>query len=526
MTTIIDRNIKTATITVAGETTAATVINRARLGNSTEDISYSPNGTFGGQFIILDGYDVLLLPPMGAGSRGPQKLFDVRGLNITGAPRGLAFLESEKLFVLNDLRRRSTLLLANLKGGAAGERTIQYPEGFAPEQVEGLDAMAGPSLNLRSGETLALAALRFTPALESRLEILTRFGDTYRTSREVIPPDPVGTSFVAGAAFRSGSGARREAGFVVGADNIVYLLDAVGNVIASAEVPEALSIEGVAQTETGAVFAADVAAGRLFAFDQALRRTPELDRDYHIGFGLFSPLGLAWDAEAGRHLVLATSAATGAPQVAGVSSALNSAEQFIDLAAQNFGRGRRMAYLADEGLLAVAHNRSPRAILLFNAKGQLAETIDVSAAGSPSALAYIPSTREFAVRVTEAGLATVLFIFSRDGKLTRKVDLSNTGLKSVVALTHFGAPRGDFGVGRFLVLDGPLTDADPATNRAVITDLDGNLLSEFDTRKSLGVLAPGDVAEITTGENAGALSIIDRSSNELVVFTLNSVFQI
>lgn len=216
--------------------------------------------------------------------------------------------------------------------------------------------------------------------------------------------------------------------------------------------------------------------------------------------------------------MLSTSAATGAPQVAGVSTALDSAEQFIDLAAQNFPRDRRMAYLADEELLAVAHQRSPRAILLFNAKGQLAETIDVSAAGSPSALAYIPSTREFAVRVTEPGLATLLFIFARNGQLTRKVDLSATGITSVAALTHFTTQRS----GRLLVLDAPLADADPATNRAVITDLDGTPLNEFDTRKSLGVLNPGDVAEITTGEQAGELSIIDRSSNELVVFTLNS----
>jgi hypothetical protein len=38
----------------------------------------------------------------------------------------------------------------------------------------------------------------------------------------------------------------------------------------------------------------------------------------------------------------------------------------------------------------------------------------------------------------------------------------------------------------------------------------------------LGVLAPADVATITTGKNAGALSIVDRSSNELVVFELDS----
>jgi hypothetical protein len=78
------------------------------------------------------------------------------------------------------------------------------------------------------------------------------------------------------------------------------------------------------------------------------------------------------------------------------------------------------------------------------------------------------------------------------------------------------------GNGQMAVLDAPLTDADPLTNRAVITTLDASLVGDFNTRKSLGVLAPGDVAEIISGREAGLLSIIDRSSNELVVFSMDA----
>ena len=205
---------------------------------------------------------------------------------------------------------------------------------------------------------------------------------------------------------------------------------------------------------------------------------------------------------------------------------LDAAEQVVDLAAQNFGRGRRMSYLPDEQLIAVAHQRGPRAILLFDAKGRLAETIDVTAVGSPSAVTYVPSSQEFAVRVAEPGRATSLFFLTRQGQLARTVDLAPAGVRSIVALTHFGGSRlGDGPVrpGRLLVIDGPATEADPVTDRAVITDLDGRPLGEFNYRKSLGVLAPGDVAEVTTGEHAGALSIIDRSSNELVVFRLDDM---
>lgn len=125
------------------------------------------------------------------------------------------------------------------------------------------------------------------------------------------------------------------------------------------------------------------------------------------------------------------------------------------------------------------------------------------------------------MRVTGAGNEKKLFMLSREGKSTRSpFDLSATGITSIVALTHFGAAKG--GEGQLLILDGPVTDADPVTNRAVVTTLDGSLVGDFKTRKSLGVLNPGDVAEITSGRDAGALSIIDRSSNELVVFSMDA----
>lgn len=497
-----------------------TAVRRARLGNATEDISYIGNG----QMAVLDGYDLLLVPL--AQVTDPRiktrKLFDVRGLAVTGAPRGVAYLATEGLYAFNDLRRRSTILLAGARGDAAGERTLQYPAGFSPDQVEGIDTMT-VAQGLGKTDLLLVSAITFGPELESRLEIFIRSGSAYRVSREVMPPDPVGTSFVAGASFVPASTlTRTESGFLVGSDNIVALLDAAGNVLRSAELPEALSVEGVTQTETGAIVAADIFAGRLFFFDKKLNRTPELDRDYRIGLGVASPFGLAWDALLERHLVLGLAPEEGptAQQVTAVAPDLASGQRAIDLASQGFTRGRRMTYIPEENLTAVAHQTTPRAILLFDKKGNLAETLDVSAVGSPSSIAYIPSRREFAVRLTGTANAKTLFIFSRDGKLSRTVDLSATGINSIAALTHFGAASG--GEGQLLVLDAPLTDTDPVTNRAVVTTLDGSLVGDFNTRKGLGVLDPGDVAEITSGRDAGLLSIIDRSSNELVVFSMDA----
>src|SRR5919205_982903 len=172
-----------------------TPIRRARLGNATEDISYLGNG----QMAVLDGYDLLLVPFASTDPRArTRKLFDVRGLAITGAPRGVAFLASEGLYAFNDLRRRSTILLAGARGDAAGERTLQYPPGFAPDQVEGIDTMTAAQ-GLGKTDLLLVSAITFGPELQSRLEVFIRSGSAYRVSREVLPPDPVGTSFVSGA---------------------------------------------------------------------------------------------------------------------------------------------------------------------------------------------------------------------------------------------------------------------------------------------------------------------------------------
>ena len=69
-----------------------------------------------------------------------------------------------------------------------------------------------------------------------------------------------------------------------------------------------------------------------------------------------------------------------------------------------------------------------------------------------------------------------------------------------------------------MIVDAPFPPNDPIVNMAFITDFNGVLLNKLDYRQELGILLPADVATITTGENAGALSIVDRTSNEVVVF--------
>ena len=491
------------------------IIARKRLGNTTEDIAAVSGGPLAQNFAVMDGYDVLAVP---ASSKVPgftQKLFDVLALDVQAAPRGIAYLPSEGILIVNDITQPTKLFPVDLTGQPRKPRTVEYLNGFVPDQVEGIATLAAT----RTGEQLLMSAVSFLPELQSRLVVLTLDArNTYRVTNEIFPPDPVGTDFISGVSTRLTQFPRQPAQFLVSVGNLIQAIGTDGSLIGDpVELPEAISIEGLDRAST-TTYAADVFAGKLFAFDQNLGRSKP-DLDYRIGPGLSSPFGLAWDAGTSQHLVL--SFTRGLPenmQISRVPRTLDSATPLVDLTANNFRRGRRMTFLDAENLVAVAHQTTPKAILLFNKLGALEETIDVSAVGSPVAVAYIPTTNQFAVRVNEAGKAAMLFILSRTGQLVRTLDLSGTGIRSIVALAFFnpGHPSG----GQFFIVDGPPAGGE-ILNLAFVTDFNGQPLMKVDYRGELGVLTPVDVSTITTGPDAGSLAIIDRSSNELVVFALD-----
>lgn len=492
------------------------IIARKRLGNTTEDITFITNGPSANSFAVMDGYEVLIVP---SSPRGiwvpPGKSFDLRGLGILVAPRGIAYLESEGLFVVNDIRQRSTLFLADIKGQPMGTRTIQYPDGYMPQHLEGITTRKS-----RTGEQLIMSALQLNPTLESRLEVLDLVDrSTYQTVLEIRPDKPVGVSFVTGVCSITAPRLPPTPAFplLVSFDNIIQRINSDGHLIGEpVEVEEANSIEGLVQMGTN-FFAADAHAGQLFGFDQKLNRLPDLDRKYKIGVGLFNSAGLTWNPSTDQHLLISSSVDRPPTNLlmSTLPPSLDSASLLVDLPAGGFGFARRMTYVPEDKLIAVAHNMNPQAILLFDNSGVLVETI-VLTVGRPLAITYIPTTSEFVVRVTDPGKEQTLFVLSRSGKLVRTIDLSGTDIRSVAALTFFN-PDHKSG-GQFLIVDAPTPNDPTIVNLAFLTDFDGVPLTKLDYRQELGILLPSDVATITTGENAGALSIVDRTSNEVVVF--------
>lgn len=519
----------TALLLISSQAAAQTVLNRARLGNNIEDITFVKKGPLANNIVMLDGYEVFALPVEkekhgGGGDHGSndnddddkgnsecqsaRKLFDLRGLPIQVAPRGIAYVESEKLFVMQDPSQRTKLFFVDRNGHLQSTRNIQYLNGFDPVHLEGLAYL--PTNSPVFPDHLVMVAwdenLDCDDGQGWRLEVMTRQGQVVA---EVFPDSPLRCNTITGV------GPLEPNRLLVTSfqDNSISTLDFAGHIVApQITVFGAMAIDGIVQLSDGRVVTADYVTGKLYYFSAGLNRRAGDDRSNTIGLSLSAPTGVAWNSDTNEHLVL-TTLAIPTHVVAAVSQTLGSGRTIVNLTSTPFAQAVRLSYLPDEHLIAVGHRNSPRAVLLFNAAGLLVEQIvtPTPPAGALRSVEYIPTTQQFAVGF---GAAPLLRIISRTGALVRTIDLAPTGITAIGGVAYFNPahPSG----GEFLILD-----ADQAIERAIITDFNGNLLSEFNYRDKLNVLSAVDVALISTGPQAGAFSLVDFDSSELIVFRLN-----
>jgi len=523
----------TGLLLIASEGAAQTVLNRARLGNNIEDITFVKKGPLANNIVMLDGYEVFALPVEkekhgGGGGDGDddndgnnhgndhgddechnqsaRKLFDLRGLPIQVAPRGFAYVESENLFVMDDPLQITKLLFVDRNGHLQSTRTIQYLNGFVPIHIEGLTYI--PANSPIFPDRLVMVAWDDDPACDGqgmRLEVMTRQGQVVS---EIFPDAPLRCNTITGVSLL----APNRLLVTTFPDNNIWTLDSAGHIITRTTAFGAAAIDGIVQLSDGRVVTADYATGRLYYFSAGLTRRPGDDRSHTLGLSLSIPVGVAWDSDTNEHLVL-TSTAIPTPVVAAVSPTLGSGRTIAKPTIPPDGFVNGLSYLPDEHLIAVSQTNSPRAVLLFNAAGSLVDQVvtPMPPNGALRSVEYIPTTQQFAVRF---GGPPLLSIISRTGAVVRTIDLAPTGITAVRGVAYFNPahPSG----GEFLIID-----ANPATHRAIITDFNGNLLSEFNYRDKLGVLQAFDVAFISTGPQAGAFSLVDTNSSELIVFRLN-----
>jgi len=490
-----------------------TVLSRTRIGGYAEDIAYASGGSLKDNIVLTDGYEIYAVSTKK--EKEPMiRLFDIKGLGIDVNPRGITYIESEDLFVVNDIAQRSTLFLFDAQGQSRGTRKITYMGGYAPEHLEGM-AYIPPGAALYPDHLIQVAL--DTVNGPSRIEILTRAGQVVK---EITPNWPVGsaTEFMGDVAFLAPNKL-----LVTFYDESIWTIDFDGNVLAGPQVyPGARGFEGLVRLKDGR-FVGVGFPQKLLYFDANLNRQPADDRNDIIGLNLNNPLGIAWNSDTNRHMIVHDVLATDTGYVSSVPVTLDSATQFTDLAAQGFIVPRRATYLAAEHLFGVVHLNGPRAILLYNPDGTLNSQVDLSAAtigqnlGGATGVEHLPATNEFAVTFNgnptpdPAAERRRIRVVSRTGALVRTIDLTCTGTRGVGGIAYFDDPDG--GGGRLMIL--------ASAGRVLVTDLDGNLLREFNLRVKLGMVGASDIAAITTGPQAGAFSAVDNGGGEMVVFRLD-----
>lgn len=506
-----------AVICAASAVNAQTVVSRTQIGGYSEDITFVSSGPLKDNIIIADGYDVYAVKNTKKSKKVEPmvKLFDLRSLGLDINPRGITYIESEALFVVVNIDVQPTkFFLFDSQGQSRGTRTVQYLNGYVPVHQEGLTYI--PSSSPAFPDHLVMATWDDYAAGPSRLEVIRRDGQVEAEIFPNWPPDHA-NEFIGGVAFLSPNRL-----LVTFFDNTIWTIDFAGNVVSGPQtVADANGFEGIVQMNDGRIVAVGVPQNLLF-FDSNLNRLPDLDRNDIIGLNLNNPTAVAWNTTTNQHLIahdLVTAPTNGA-RISAVPTTLDSASPVVNLSA--FPVAARMSYLPGEQLIAVAHRNDPRAILLFRNDGTLHSQIDLSPAslgqnlGGLISVAYIPSTNQFAVRFNGVGANPFperrkLRIISRTGALERTIDLSCTGTQGIAGLDYFN-PADPSG-GQFIIIG--------SAGRVLITDFNGNLLREFNSRVKLGLFSPIDLAAITTGPQAGAFSVVDSGSGEMVIFRLD-----
>jgi hypothetical protein len=501
-----------------------TVVSRSRIGGYAEDVTFVTNGDLKNEIVMINGYD-LYSAPNNKPNRPLEKLFSLHTPEIDQLPNGIAYIESEKLFVHNNAPHPNKLYLWDQKGTFKGTRNIQYLNpAYRPLHMEGMAYI--PESSPTFPDHLLMVVWDDLAGGPNRIEVVRRDGvvvsEIYRTDW----PEDFGGGNLGDVAFLS-----PDRLVVTTYSNRVWTIDFNGNIISGPLTPSGGTGigEGVVQMKDGRIVATNYPQSLLF-FDSNLERQPESDRNDIIGLNLNTANGLGWNSDTNQ-LLINHGSINLMPGIAAVPTSLDSATSVADLS--SFPFTRETAYLPSEHLIAVLNvaPASARAILLFNNNGTLNSQISLSPAslgqnlGPPQTLAYIPTTNEFVVGFNglngdpgQTAERRRLRVFSRTGTLVRTLDLTATGSQGFAGVEYFEDPKG--GGGRFMVM-GP-------AGRVFTTDLngdsrnsDGFLFFEFNSRVKLGLITRSDITAITSGPLAGAFAVVDGSGGEVVIFRLD-----
>src|SRR5258706_2640288 len=323
-----------AVLFTAMEAQSQTVVSHTRIGGYSEDIAFVTSGPLKDNIVLIDGYEVFAVKNAKRPQGGMVKLFDVKIPEIDIRPNGIAYVESEDLFVINDVSHPTKLFTLNQQGKFKGTRPIQYLDsGYVPQHMEGMAYI--PASSPIFPDHIIVTVLD-TLSGPSRIEVLQRNGVVVaEILPDWLPPPPsdpdnpiYDTSFIGDVAFLAPNKL-----LVTFYTNAIWTIDFNGTVLAGPqEVTGANGFEGIVQMNDTRIAAVTFPQGLIF-FDKNLNRVTESDRNDLIGLNLNTPRGVAWNSDTGQLLITHGSApeslSTG---IATAPISLNTTSQVVDLA--------------------------------------------------------------------------------------------------------------------------------------------------------------------------------------------------
>lgn len=485
-------------VVVAGMGEAQTVLERTRLGNNTEDMSFVGKGPLANHIVMMDGCDVMAFPGQGRGRARARTLFDVCETGITSTPRSIAYIDSERHFAFVEPNRVTTLIITDHRGNLVEEREMVMASDFVPQYPEGLaylpeDAPLFP-------DHLVMAAMNYNYADSVRLLVMRPDGQVVH---EIVIQDPGAISYY----ITSVGYLAPDRLLISSTTDHFWTVDFAGVLDPDpVAVPGVFSLEGLVQLRSGEVVAAGYAAGNLFFFDEQLDRLARRDRDYSVGIGISRFGGLAWDDGRQEYLIATFLPVDSVPNpLVAVAGSLDTYRVVMDPQAAGYAQVRDLAFLPGEDLVALLNRRLPAAVALVDSTGTVVDEVDLSWLGRVDGVAYLAETDELVVSRWADGSQDTLWVVGRDGALHREIHL---------------APQLDVLLSRLTQFEGGLA-AMASNQRLLIMDLDGNVEQQIDALVDLGVVASYGLTSVSSGPLAPALAIGSGDTSELVLLRVD-----
>lgn len=475
----------------AAQASAATILRTARLGNAAEGATLITSGRHANEIAVLDGYDVLAVPVEGRGRDDVEKLFDVKSVPPVAHYTGIGYLQSQHVFVLEDVAQPQTLFRFNEHGAPLSPVQIQEPgEPDPSDSPEGLVQLP-PDAPAFAGDLVRAVTSFFTGP---RLEVVDpSSGAIIAEIPSQLPPD---FFYWTGVAYSHGHL------LVTAADENVWTLDFSGAVLAGpTAVPGVHDLENIVGLRDGRVAVSDYPTGTF----QFLGSTDT--RSYRIGPGISLLSALAWDPSGLRLIALGINRQTEGT-VSAVSPLLFAATTLFTLP-DVFDSS--LAYLPNRRQIAIARAQPAPGVSevrLYDVGGHQVGDIPFNVPGPltklrPELLAYDTATHELLVRAGGASRISTIYFVSLAGALDRTL---------AVAPALVGGLAYDAHHNRIVV-------SDPGTSAFESIDPTTGAIIASTPASASGLLQPSAIAWASFGP-FDVLAAGDRNSNEVSLVSL------